>query len=314
MSMVAAAEAAGKLHPATKDRAAAGIIVEGTGGNTGLALALVARSAGYRCILTVPDRITEEKKASMRLFGAELVECPSVPFSDPRHFYHEASRIAAKTPGAVWTDQFQNAANWQAHFGGTGPEILAQTGGDVDAIALASGTGGTIGGLSAFFAEAKPGVKMVLVDPPGSSLKGLLETGQFRALPGSTITEGIGTGRHTLGFDVAQPLISSALAVRDEDAVQMAHFLLSQEGVFVGPAAAMNVVGAFLTARQLGPGHTVVTILCDGGDRYRSTIYNDEYLLRKGLAEVAHAGARGSLPDAEEALRFSKTHPSPRAA
>ncbi len=303
--MLAAAEAAGKLTP----HSGRGTIIEATGGNTGVSLALMAGSRGYKCILTMPDRISAEKKATMRLFGAFVIECPSVPFSDQRHFYHQAAKLAKEQPEAVWLDQFFNDANWQAHYRGTGPELWSQTGHTLDAVAVASGTGGTIAGLASFLKEVAPSCSVFLVDPPGSGLKGLLEQGKFISTPGSTITEGIGTGRHTLNFDVARPLVDGAFTVRDADAVQMAHYLLRTEGVFLGPSAAMNVMGAAMAAKQLGPGHTVATVMCDGGANYRSTIYNDAFLREHGLTGAAAAGAAGYLPDLEEALQYSSEHP-----
>jgi len=303
--MLAAAEATGKLTP----HSGSGTIIEATGGNTGVSLALMAASRGYTCILTMPDRISAEKKATMRLFGAQVIECPSVPFSDSRHFYHAAARLAKENPSAVWLDQFFNDANWRAHYCGTGPEMWSQAGHALDAVALASGTGGTIGGLSSYLKEVSPSIAVFLVDPPGSGLKGLLEQGRFVPTPGSTITEGIGTGRHTLNFDVARPHVDAAVTVRDADAVQMAHYVLRTEGVFLGPSAAMNVMGAVMAAKTLGPGHTVATVLCDGGANYRSTIYNDEFLKAHGLSGAAAAGAAGYLPDLDDALQYSAAHP-----
>lgn len=260
-------------------------IVEGTGGNTGVGMALVAASKGYKAIFTMPSNIANEKVETMRTLGAEAIVCPVVPFSDERHYYHVARKLAESTPGAVWGNQFEGLANMEAHYKGTGPEIWEQAGGRVDAFVAAAGTGGTIAGCSTFLREVNPSLRVFLIDPPGSSLAGYVETGLMGPAPGSTITEGIGIGRLTANFASAR--VDAALRGTDQEAVDMAYYLLRREGLFVGPSAALNVVGAVKAARALGPGHTVVAVLCDGGARYGSKLYNTGWLAEKGLVITA---------------------------
>jgi cysteine synthase A len=263
-------------------------IIEGTGGNTGVGMALVASARGYRTLFTMPANIAPEKVETARGFGAEVVVCPVVPFSDPRHFYHTAKRLAEETPGAVWGNQFEGLANMRSHYLGTAPEIWRQSGGRVDGVVCAAGTGGTIAGLSTYLRERNPALRVYLIDPPGSSLAGYVETGRMEPVAGTTITEGIGVGRLTANFASAR--IDGAFRGTDQEAVEMAYYLLRREGVFVGPSAALNVVGAVKLARKLGPGHTVVTVLCDGGDRYRSKLYNPKWMEEKGFVLTADYG------------------------
>lgn len=278
------AEAQGALVP--RERREAGdpvpTIVEGTGGNTGVALALLGAARGYHVVLTMPEIIAHEKINAMRTLGAEVVLCPAVAFSDERHYYHTAGRIAAERKG-LWTNQFENTSNMAAHRDTTGPEIAAQAGTRVDAFVAAAGTGGTIAGVSTYLRSLNPETRIFLIDPPGSSLAGYVESGCMGPAPGSTITEGIGIGRLTANFAHAKP--DAAFRGTDAEAVAMAHYLLRREGVWVGPSAALNVVGAVKAARALGPGHTVVTILCDGGDR-NGKIYNEAFLESKDLLNV----------------------------
>jgi cysteine synthase len=288
LNILRAAERAGKLVPreARAPGAPPQTIVEGTGGNTGVALALLAASRGYKALFTVPSHTSSEKIDQMRAFGAEVIVCPAVPFTDKaQHYYHLAQTLGETTPGAVWGNQFEGLANAEAHFDGTGPEIWAQTAGRLDAFVCSSGTGGTISGVSRFLKSVSPGVRVYLIDPPGSVLAHYVRTGTPKASPGSTIAEGIGIGRVTANFGSAR--IDAAFDGTDTEAVEMAHYLLRREGLWVGPSAALNAVGAVKAARALGPGHTVVTVLCDGGGRYASKLYNPAWLAEKGFGTLS---------------------------
>jgi cysteine synthase len=266
--------------------------VEGTGGNTGIGMAAVAAARGHRAILVMPESVSKEKQEFMRMLGAEVVLRPVVPFSDSRHYCHTAKRIAETTKGAVYGNQFESFENMRAHLLGTGVEIWEQTGGAVDAFVCASGTGGTIGGVSHALKSRKPGVMVYLIDPPGSSLAGFVDHGELEATPGPTITEGIGNRRLTANFSAAR--IDGALRGGDDEAVAMSRYLLQHEGLCVGPSAALNIVGAVKVARTLKPGSTVVTVICDGGERYRSTLWNEAFLSSRGLT-VPGALSRGDL-------------------
>lgn len=268
LSIVAAAEASGALGPH-------GTIVEGTAGNTGIALALVANERGYRSVIVVPDDQSAEKIELLRTFGADVRVVPAAPFTNESNYYHVARRIARETPGAVWADQFENTANRRAHFEGTGPEIWRQTGGKIDAFVAAAGTGGTIAGVSLALKEHNPKVLTVLCDPMGSALYHYVSRGELVA-EGESELEGIGIKRLTANFSGAP--VDRAIRVDDRDAIEMAHWLLECEGLFVGGSAALNVVGAARIACDLPEGSCVVTILCDGGQRYLSRLYNDAWL------------------------------------
>jgi cysteine synthase A len=283
------AEAQGKLVPRHLRPAGAPtpIVVEGTGGNTGIALALLAAARGYDLILTMPDNIAPEKIRAARLLGAEVVVCAAQPFSNPGHFYHTAGRLAAER-GGVWVDQFENASNSAAHYDTTAPEIWAQSGGRVDAFVAAAGTGGTLAGVSTYLRGKAPACKVFLVDPPGSSLAAFVETGVMAPASGTTITEGIGINRLTANMKRAR--VDAVFRGTDAEAVAMAYYLLRREGIWVGPSAALNVVGAVKAARALGPGHTVVTILCDGGERYATKVFDPAWMAARGYATDVDAG------------------------
>lgn len=299
-AIIQAHERAGRLVPRGQPRPpnAGSIIVEATGGNTGVSLALLAAARGYRCILTMPEQVSEEKRDAMRALGAEVIVCPAAPFTSPAHFFQMASRIAAETPGAVLGGQFESTVNAEAHLTGTGPEIWAQTRGVVDAFVCAAGTGGTISGVSRFLRSVNPAVRLLLVDPPGSSLAAFVERGVLAPSPGVSYLEGIGIGRLTANMASAPPL-DGVLRVSDEEATRMAYFLMRREGLCVGPSAALNVVGAVKAARALPPGSTVVTILCDGGARYQSKLLSREWLRAQGLEGAIDADYEGG-----DALRF----------
>ncbi|AFY73935.1 cysteine synthase [Synechococcus sp. PCC 7502] len=271
--MVEQAEKDGKLK-------AGGTIVEGTAGNTGIGLALVANAKGYRCVIVMPSNQSPEKIDLLRTLGAEVELVEPVAFSNPNHFYHTAQRRSQSIDNAFWADQFENMANSDAHYQTTAPEIWQQTGGAIDGIVMSSGTGGTIGGVTAYLKSQKPDIACYLIDPPGSGLFNYMTTGTFKA-EGSSITEGIGINRGTANFYRAK--LDGAFQGSDLEAIEMAHYLLKNDGLFVGSSAALNVVGAVKLARKLGKGKVIVTILCDGGGRYQSRMFNSQWLAEKQL-------------------------------
>ncbi len=260
-----------------------GTIVEGTAGNTGIGLALVGASMGFRTVIVIPETQSQEKKDMLRLAGAELVEVPAVPYRDPNNYVRYSGRLAEElarsTPeGAIWANQFDNIANRQAHIDGTGPEIWEQTGGKVDGFICAVGTGGTLAGVAA--ALQPKGVKIGLADPEGAALFSFYTTGELKA-EGSSISEGIGQGRITANLEGFTPDMS--FRIPDAEALPIVFDLLAQEGLCLGGSSGINVAGAMRMARELGPGHRIVTILCDYGTRYASKLYNPEFLREKGL-------------------------------
>ena len=271
-------------------------IVEGTGGNTGVGMALVAAARGYKAVFTMPSNVAQSKIDVARAFGAEVIVCPMVPFSDARHYYHVAERLSRELPNAVWGNQFEGLDNSESHFRTTGPEIWRQAGKDVDGLVVAAGTGGTMGGLSRFLRSVNPRLAVWLIDPPGSSLAHYVETGEMAPAAGSTVTEGIGIGRLTANF-ASSAKIDGAFRGSNEEATAMCYYLLRREGIFVGPSAALNVVGAVKLARKLGPGHTVVTVLCDGGSRYMNKMYSPEWLKEQGLEAAADVDASRAHAD-----------------
>lgn len=262
------AEERGALRPG-------GTIVEGTAGNTGIALTLIANARGYRAIICVPDDQSQEKYELLRTYGADLRIVEAVPFANPDNYYHVARRIAEETPGAIWADQFNNTANRRAHFTTTGPELWSAFGSELSAFIAACGTGGTLAGASLYLKEQNPTVRTVLCDPMGSVLFSYVKTGEL-AFTGDSNAEGIGIKRITENFKDAP--IDDAVQVDDKAMVEMAYWLLREEGLFVGGSAALNVAGAARYARTLPKGSTVATILCDGGDRYRSRLWNRTWL------------------------------------
>ncbi len=271
--MVDAAEKSGKLT-------AGGTIIEGTAGNTGIGLAMIALARGYKAIIVMPDNQSPEKYAALQALRAEVRTVKATKFADPNHFYHTAMRLGQATSNAVWTDQFENPANAQAHYETTGPEIWRQTNGQLDALVMSSGTGGTLGGTSRFIKEKKPEVCVVLADPPGSGLYSYVKTGDLKT-EGDSITEGIGIMRITQNF--AQAKVDDAVRVVDRSVVQMAHWLLQNEGLFVGSSSALNIWAAACVARDLPQGARVVTFACDGGQRYQSRLFDETWLAAKGL-------------------------------
>jgi len=268
------AEQTGELVPG-------GTVVEGTAGNTGIGLAHVCNARGYRCVIVMPDNQSAEKYRLLEMLGAEVHQVPVVPYSNPNQYQKVAQRLAQVLPNAIWSNQFDNTANREAHFSGTGPEIWEQTQGKVDAFVSASGTGGTYAGVASFLKSRRAAVRCVLADPPGSSLYAWARTGTLAATGSGSITEGIGIGRITANLKDAP--IDAALHVEDSDTVRFVYRLLLEEGLFLGSTSGINVAAAVRVARELGPGHTVVTVLCDGGARYQSRLFNRGWLEQKGL-------------------------------
>ncbi len=262
-----------------------GVIVEGTAGNTGIGLALVANARGYRTVIVIPDTQSQEKKDMLRLCGADLREVPAVPYKDPNNYVKVSGRLAdelAKTEsaGAIWANQFDNVANRDGHYRTTGPEIWDQTEGKIDGFCCAVGTGGTIAGVGMALKERKPGVRIALADPMGAALYNYYKYGELKA-EGSSITEGIGQGRITKNLEGAP--IDEAYQITDEEALPILFDLITEEGLCMGGSTGINIAGAIRLAEQLGPGHTIVTILADFGNRYQSKLFNPEFLKTKNL-------------------------------
>jgi len=256
-----------------------GLIVEGTAGNTGIGLALVGNARGYRTLIVIPDTQSQEKKDMLRLCGAELREVPAVPYKDPNNYVHVSERLA-KEMGAFWANQWDNMANAEGHYRSTGPEIWQQTGGRVDGFTCAIGTGGTLGGVSRYLKEKNPKVRIAAADPLGASMYSWFKRGELKA-EGSSITEGIGLGRVTK--NVATAIVDDAYQIPDSEALPLIFELAKREGLILGGSSGINVAGAIRLARDLGPGHTVVTILADSGTRYQSKLFNRAFLEQKGL-------------------------------
>jgi cysteine synthase A len=256
-----------------------GVVVEGTAGNTGIGLTLIANARGYHTIIVIPNTQSEEKLELLRICGAEVRPVPAVPYRDPNNYVKASARLAEEI-GAFWANQFDNTANRRAHYVTTGPEIWAQTDGQVDVWIASTGTGGTLAGAGQYLKEQKPSVRVVLADPLGSGLYNYVKRGVVH-VEGSSVTEGIGNGRVTQ--NLAGAPIDDAVQVDDSIALQILFRLLHEEGLYLGGSSGINVAAALMLARQLGPGHTIVTVLCDGGDRYRSRLYNPSWLRQKGL-------------------------------
>lgn len=278
LGIVRAAEASGELRPG-------GAIVEGTAGNTGIGIAMVANALGYRTVIVMPETQSKEKIDTLRAYGAELHLVPAVPYRNPENYVHVSQRLAeqlaATDPaGAVWANQFDNTANRDFHAVTTGPEIWNQTGGKVDGFVCAVGTGGTLAGVASALRERKPEVRIAISDPAGSGLYEYYAHGEIK-VEGNSITEGIGNGRITGNLqDVA---IDHAFRIEDSESIPLVFSLLREEGLLLGGSSGVNVAGAIRLARELGPGHVIVTILCDSGLRYRGKLFNREFLAAKGL-------------------------------
>lgn len=278
-----------------------GTIVEGTAGNTGIGLALVGASMGFKTVIVIPETQSQEKKDMLRLAGAELVEVPAAPYKNPNNYVRYSGRLAAKLAetepnGAIWANQFDNTANRQAHIETTGPEIWQQTNGKVDGFICAVGSGGTFAGVG--FALQPKGVKIGLADPLGAALHSFYTTGELKS-EGGSITEGIGQGRITANLEGFTPDFS--YQIPDEEALPIVFDLLSEEGLCLGGSSGVNVAGAIRMAKEMGPGHTIVTILCDYGTRYQSKLFNPEFLQSKNLPVPEWLASKGrEVPEVYE--------------
>ena len=284
------AERRGALKPG-------GVIVEGTAGNTGIGLAMVAKALGYRTVIVIPETQSQEKKDALRLLGAELVEVPAVPYKNPNNYVKLSGRLAdelARTEpnGAVWANQFDNLVNRQAHIETTAPEIWSDTNGEVDGFICAVGSGGTLAGVAAGLKGFNPDIKIGLADPEGAALYEYYTSGEFKS-PGSSITEGIGQGRITANLEGFIPDFS--YRIPDSEAIPYVFDLIEEEGMCLGGSSGINIAGAIRLAKDLGPGHTIVTVLCDYGNRYQSKLFNPEFLASKGLPIPAWIAAKSTI-------------------
>ena len=257
-----------------------GTVVEGTAGNTGIGLAHICNAKGYKCLIIIPETQSQEKMDALRTLGAEVRPVPAVPYKDPNNYVKLSGRTADEMENAIWANQFDNLANRQAHYETTGPEIWQQTDGKVDAWVAATGTGGTFAGVSMFLKEKNPQVKSIVADPMGSGLYSYVKTGEINT-EGNSITEGIGNSRITANMEGVP--IDDAIQIDDQEAVRVIYQLLEKDGLFMGGSVGINVGAAVALAKEMGPGHTIVTVLCDSGSRYQSRLYNREWLAQKGL-------------------------------
>lgn len=279
------AEKRGELRPG-------GVIVEGTAGNTGIGLALAGNARGYRTVIVIPETQSQEKKDMLRLCGAELREVPAVPFKDPNNYVHVAERLGkelaeSESNGALYANQWDNESNRNAHIRSTGPEIWAQTEGKIDGFTCAIGTGGTLAGISMYLKDQNKDLVTAVSDPPGAAMYSYIKDGELKS-EGSSITEGIGLGRVTGNVDGAP--IDDAFLIPDAESVQICFDLLKEEGLCLGGSSGVNVAGAIRLAKELGPGKTIVTVLCDSGTRYLSKLYNPAFLREKGLPTPSWMG------------------------
>jgi cysteine synthase A len=289
--MILEAEERGELGPG-------GLVVEGTAGNTGIGLALVANARGYRTLIVIPETQSQEKKDMLRLCGAELVEVPAVPYANPNNYQHIARRLAEDlrkkhNEGVLYADQWNNLDNRKAHYVSTGPEIWEETQGNVDGFICAIGTGGTIAGVSTFLREKKKDIVIGVADPRGAAMYNLFAHGELKATDGGSITEGIGLGRLT---PIIKDLkVDEAYLIPDEEAVPIIFDLLEHEGLCLGGSSGINVAGAIRLAKKLGPGHTIVTVLADYGTRYQSKLFNPQFLRSKNLPVPAWLERKSSV-------------------
>jgi cysteine synthase A len=277
--MILEAEKRGDLKPG-------GLVLEGTAGNTGIGLAVVASARGYRTLIVIPETQSQEKKDMLRLCGAQLVEVPALPYSNPNNYQHVAKRLAdqlrkSEPNGVLFGDQWNNLDNPKAHYDSTGPEIWQQTGGRIDGFICAVGTGGTLAGTSAFLKEKNKDILIGCADPRGAGMYELFKHGEIKVTPGGSITEGIGLNRVTPVIKTAR--VDDAWLIPDEEAVPIIYDLLEHEGLCLGGSTGINVAGAIRLAKQLGPGKTIVTILCDSGNRYQSKLFNPAFMRSKNL-------------------------------
>jgi cysteine synthase len=289
--MILEAEKRGELKPG-------GLVVESTAGNTGIGLAVVASARGYRTLILVPNTQSQEKKDMVRLCGAELIEVPQLPFSNPNNYQHVGRRLAdqlrkTEPNGVLFADQWNNLDNPKAHYDSTGPEIWQQTGGKIDGFICSVGTGGTLAGTSRALKERNKDIVIACADPHGFAMYELFKHGHAKSTPGDSITEGIGLGRVTPV--VATAKVDDAFLISDEEAVTVIYELLEHEGLCLGGSTGINVAGAIRLAKQLGPGHTIVTILCDSGNRYLSKLFNPEFMRSKNLPVPAWLEKRSEI-------------------
>ncbi|MDJ0724932.1 MAG: cysteine synthase A [Prochloraceae cyanobacterium] len=268
------AEAKGLLKPG-------GTVVEGTAGNTGIGLAHICNAKGYKCLIIIPETQSQEKIDTLRVLGAEVRTVPAVPYKNPNNYVKLSGRVAAEMDNAIWANQFDNLANRQAHYETTGPEMWTQTDGKIDAWVAATGTGGTFAGVSLFLKEKNPDVKCVVADPMGSGLYSYVKTGEIKP-EGKSVTEGIGNSRITANMEDVP--IDDAIQIDDPECLRVIYQLLKRDGLFMGGSVGINVGAAVALAKQMGPGHTIVTVLCDGGARYQSRLYDPQWLAAKGLS------------------------------
>lgn len=274
LEIITQAEQKGLLKPG-------GTVIEGTAGNTGIGLAHICNARGYDCIIVIPDTQSKEKLDLLRALGADVRPVPAVPYKDDNNFQKIAGRLADEMDNAIWANQFDNTDNRMAHYKTTGPEIWQDTDGQVDAFVTASGTGGTLAGVSLYLKAQNADVMTVLADPMGSAMYSYVTTGEAVMSPGPSISEGIGNSRVTANFDGAP--IDHALQVTDQECIDVVYQLLHKEGLMLGGSSGINVAAAVKLALEIGPGKTIVTTLCDGGQRYQSRIYNDQWLSEKSL-------------------------------
>jgi cysteine synthase A len=273
LEIIEDAERKGLLKPG-------GTVVEGTAGNTGIGLAHICNAKGYKCLIVIPNTQSQEKIDLLRTLGAEVRTVPAVPYRDPNNYVKLSGRIAEETENAIWANQFDNLANREAHYKTTAPEIWQQTDGTIDVWVASTGTGGTYAGAALFFKEKNPNLQCVVADPMGSGLYSYIKTGEVK-IEGSSITEGIGNSRITANMENVP--IDDAIQIDDSEAIRVVYQLLRKDGLFLGGSVGINVGAAIALAKKLGPGHTIVTILCDGGARYQSRLYNPDWLASKGL-------------------------------
>ena len=273
LEIIEDAERKGLLKPG-------GTVVEGTAGNTGIGLAHICNAKGYKCLIVIPNTQSQEKIDLLRTLGAEVRTVPAVPYRDPNNYVKLSGRIAEETENAIWANQFDNLANREAHYKTTAPEIWQQTDGTIDVWVASTGTGGTYAGAALFFKEKNPNLQCVVADPMGSGLYSYIKTGEVK-IEGSSITEGIGNSRITANMENVP--IDDAIQIDDSEALRVVYQLLRKDGLFLGGSVGINVGAAIALAKKLGPGHTIVTILCDGGARYQSRLYNPDWLASKGL-------------------------------
>ncbi|MCW5691305.1 MAG: cysteine synthase A [Pseudolabrys sp.] len=277
--MILEAEARGELRPG-------GLVVESTAGNTGIGLAVVAAARGYRTLIVIPNTQSQEKKDMLRLAGAELVEVPALPYGNPNNYQHVGRRLAEELKkteknGVIFADQWNNLDNSKAHYVSTGPEIWSDTGGKIDGFICSVGSGGTLAGVSMYLKEKKPGITVGVADPRGAAMYNYFDHGEVKSTEGGSITEGIGLGRVTA--IVEQMKVDKAYLIPDEEAVPIVFDLTEHEGLCLGGSSGVNVAGAIRLAKDLGPGHTIVTMLCDAGARYQSKLFNPDFLRSKNL-------------------------------